>query len=103
MSNVLEHGSVVSATATHATAAAAALPAVSGKRYFAVNVSASSDKSGAIVLVKDGTSVVHQLQVNAGNVSIPFPYGLPGTSGNAMSVEIDGTSACKANIVAVSV
>ena len=86
------------ATATHATAASASKAAATGKVHYITDASASSDKAGAILLIKDGTTVIWQVQVGAGNVNLHFVQPLKGTSGNAVSVDIDGTSACKANI-----
>lgn len=97
------HGTPFSATATHATAAAASEAAVSGKTHYITDIAASSDKAGALLLVKDGTTTIWQVQVAttaAGNNSFTHTFSTPlqGTSGAAVSVEIDGTAACKANI-----
>ena len=94
----LSNGKPFQATATHATAASAAKAAASGYTHYISDASASSDKAGAILLIKDGTTVIWQIQVGAGNANIHFIQPLKGTSGNAVSVDIDGTSACKANI-----
>jgi hypothetical protein len=98
MLNKLQHGAVFSETATHATAAVATHAAVTGKTFFITGVSVSSDKAGAILLIKQGTTVLWQLQVGAGAHSIQFPAPLQGVAGALVSAEIDGTSACKANI-----
>lgn len=98
-----DFGQPFSETATHATAAVASHAAVSGKTYYITDIAASSDKAGAILLVKQGTTVIWQIQVattaagiNAFNHTFSSPLKAP--SGAAVSVEIDGTSACKANI-----
>lgn len=98
MLNKLQHGDVFSETATHATKAEAIHTAVAGKTYYVTSVSVSSDKAGAILLIKQGTTTIWQLQVGAGAHSIQFPAPLKGASGALVSAEIDGTSACKANI-----
>lgn len=85
-------------TATHATAAVASHTGVAGKTYYVTNVTVSSDKAGAIGLIKQGTTTVWQFQVGASVHSISFPVSLRGASGALVSVEIDGTAACKANI-----
>lgn len=101
MSAPLDSGARVSATATHATAAAATIAAVTGQKIYITDVIASSDKAGAILLVKDGSTVLLQVQVGAGNFSHHFETPLTSSIGAAASAEIDGTSACKANIIGV--
>jgi hypothetical protein len=85
-------------TATHATAAVASHTGVSGKTHYVTNISVSSDKAGALLLIKQGSTTIWQLQVGASNVSIDFPVPLKAAAGALVSAEIDGTSACKANI-----
>lgn len=101
MLNKLQHGTPFSETATHATAAVATHAASTGKTYYITGVSASSDKSGAILLVKQGTTTIWQLQVGASAHSVTFPIPLAGASGVLVSAEVDGTALCKANIVGV--
>jgi hypothetical protein len=96
--NKQEHGDAFSATATHATAAVASNAAVTEKTHYITNVSVSSDKAGAILLIKQGTTTIWQLQVGASKESIVFPSPLKGALSALVSAEIDGTSACKANI-----
>jgi len=94
----IDSGLPVSATATHATAAVATITGVSGKKTRITDISASSDKAGSIILVKDGTTVIWQDIVGAGNYRHQFKTPLPVTTGADCSVSIDGTAACKANI-----
>lgn len=101
MSAPLDSGTRVSATATHATAAAATIAAVAGQKVYITDISASSDKAGAILLLKDGSTVIWQVQVGAGNYEHHFSTPLATALGATASVEIDGTSACKANIAGV--
>lgn len=103
MSQVKAHGAPVKATATHATAAVASVAGVAGKTYYVCNAACSSDKAGAILLIKDGTTVIWQEQVGASFCNLAFDPPLPCTSGALMSAEIDGTAACKANISGVAV
>ena len=98
MLNKLQHGQAFSETATHATAAVATHTAVVGKTYYITNVSVSSDKAGAILLIKQGTTTIWQLQIGAAVHSIIFPAPLKGASGALVSAEVDGTAACKVNI-----
>lgn len=95
----IDNGTRFSETATHATAAVASHAAVTGKTYYITDIAVSSDKSGAICLVKQGTTTIFQLQIGATHFSHSFKVPLKGATGALVSVEIDGTSACKANIV----
>ena len=97
------NGSRFSATATHATAAVATKAAETGVTQYITDISASTDKAGAILLVKQGTTVIWQVQLAAtaaGTLvhSHSFVTPLAGANGALVSVEVDGTSACKANI-----
>jgi len=93
-----EYGTPFSATATHATAAVASKAAEAGKRHYVTDIGASSDKAGAILLVKQGTTVIWQLQIGASFLAYKFEEPLSADINALVSVEIDGTSACKANI-----
>lgn len=94
----LEFGTPYSETATHATAAVATHAAVTGKTYYVTNVTVSSDIFGS-ASIKTGTTVLWQLQVGTASVaSISFNTPLKGDTGSAVSVEIRGSTECKANI-----
>lgn len=105
--NRQEHGSLITATATHATAAVASVAGVSGLKYYITDISASSDKAGALMLVKQGTTVIwrSQLQTTAAGFCAyehTFSQPLEAAVGALVSVEIDGTSVCHANIAGFS-
>lgn len=96
-------GDPFSVTATHATAAVASKDAATGKTHYITDISASSDKAGALVLVKQGTTVIWRSQIAttaAGNNSYEHTFSTPlvGASGALVSVEVDGTAVCHANI-----
>jgi len=93
-----EYGTPFFETATHATAAVASHASVAGKTYFITDIAVSSDKAGALLLVKHGTTVIWQMQIGASFFAYKFSVPLKGATGALVSVEIDGTSACKANI-----
>jgi len=86
------------ATSTHATAASASHAGVDGKIHFITDIAASSDKAGAILLVKSASTTIWQLQVGASVHSHHFDPPLEIVEGEAAVVAIDGTSACKANV-----
>jgi len=93
-----------SVTHSHATAAKAEQAAPgTGKRIFVTDIAASSDKAGSVLLVKEdsggaGETVLFQVQVGEGSFSHSFETPLIATANKKVSVEIDGTSACKANL-----
>lgn len=100
----IEHGKPFSETTTHATSAVASHSAVSGKTYYITDIAGSSDKAGSLLLVKQGTTTVFQIQlattaagINAFSHSFRVP--IRGASGALVSVTVDGTSVCNANIV----
>ena len=95
-----------SATATHATEADATQAAPgSGKRLIVTGFLASSDKSGAIMLLIEdlaGTPVTKlQLQIDADFIAHKLATPIVITANKSATIRIDGTSACKANIVGV--
>lgn len=94
-----DFGDPFSVTATHATAAVASKAGATGKTHFVTHVAVSSDKSTSVMLIKQGTTTIWQLQIGAGKHEESFGgVGLAGVSGALVSVEIDGTSACDANL-----
>ena len=99
----IESGTPFSETATHATAAVASHTGVAGRTFYITDIAVSTDKAGAILLVKQGTTTIWQLQIATTAAGInafshSFKVPLRGAAGALVSVEIDGTSACKANI-----
>lgn len=99
-----DFGVPFSETATHATQAVATHAASANKTFYITDIAVSSDKAGAICLVKDGTTVIWQSQIgdigsDTSHYQQSFQIPLRGTKGNLVSVEVDGTSACKANLI----
>lgn len=93
-----ENGLPYSQTASGTTSAVATQTGTVGKKSYITDISASSDKAGSIILVKDGTTVIWQDIVGAGNYRHQFSEFLRGSDGADVSVTIDGTSVCKANL-----
>lgn len=103
MINQAAHGVPFSVTHTHASAAIATKAAVAGKRHYITDIMVSSDKDGALLQVKQGTTVIWQasLKTAATGQSIlshSFQVPLIGAKGALVSVQIDGSSICEANI-----
>lgn len=87
------------ATATDATSAVASASAVAGRTYYITDIAGGSDKAGGLILVKDGTTLIWQARVsNTSAFAESFESPLKATAGAAVSVTVDGTAACYANI-----
>lgn len=105
--NRQEHGSAITDTTTHATSAVASVAGVAGTKYYITDVSGSSDKAGSLLLVKQGTTTIWQVQIATTAAGInayshTFSQPLEGAVGALVSVTVDGTAACKANIAGFS-
>lgn len=81
----------------------ATITGIAGSIMYVTDISGSSDKAGSLLLVKQGTTVIWQVQlattaagINAFNHQFASP--LPSAAGASISVTVDGTSACYANI-----
>ena len=99
MTNKQANGDPFQGTATHATLATSTISAVAGKQHYITDIAASSDKAGAIVLVKQGTTTIWQIQLLANDrLDHSFIMPLEGAVGALVSIEVDGTAACKSNI-----
>ena len=97
------YGKPFQVTHTHGTAAVATEAAATGKRHYITDIMVSSDKDGARLLVKQGTTTIWQasLKTAATGQSIlshSFRQPLIGALGATVSVQIDGTTICEANI-----
>ena len=99
----IDNGTPFVVTATHATAAVASNAGVSGSTHYITDIAGSSDKAGSLLLVKQGTTIIWQVQlattaagINAFNHQFAVP--LRAAAGALVSVTVDGTSACYANI-----
>lgn len=102
------YGTPFAVTATHATSAVASNAGVSGKIHYITDISGSSDKAGSLLLVKQGTTVIWQVQLAttaAGNNSFQHTFKVPliSDAGALVSVTVDGTSACYANIAGYTI
>lgn len=96
--SALDNGARFSKTATNATSAVATQTGVAGSKSYITDISGSSDKAGAKILVKDGSTVIWQDIVNAGAYNANFLTPIVGSLGNDVSVTVDGTALCNANI-----
>ncbi len=93
-----QFGTPITATATGSTSAVATATGVALRTIYITDISASSDKAGSIILVKDGSTVIWQDIVGAGSYKMNFITPLRVTMAADASVTIDGTSASKANL-----
>jgi len=97
------HGVPFSVTHT-GNPALATKAAVAGKRHYITDIMASSDTAGAIVQVKQGSTVIWQCQlqvVTTGSLAVmshSFVTPLRGEIGAAVSITVNGTTAEYANI-----
>lgn len=104
----IEYGTPIAATATHATAAVASVAGVADKIHYITDISGSSDKAGALLLVKQGTTIIWQSQLATTAAGInayehTFATPLQGVAGSLVSVTVDGTSVCHANIAGFTI
>ena len=104
-----QHGRPFKGTHTHATAALVTVAAVAGKRHYITDIAVSSDKDGAVVQVLDGATVIWQMNLTNAVTGGPYIYWhslvvpLIGTKGGAVSITIDGTAVCKANMAGFTI
>lgn len=86
-------------TATNATSAVATRTGVAGTVAYITDIMGSSDKAAALILVKDGTTVIWQGRVsNTAPFYEQFDSPLKITAGADCSVTVDGTAICTANL-----
>lgn len=96
--NLIQHAARTNATGTGSTSATATVTGTAGHVIYITDIAASSDKSGAILLVKDGSTTIWQQIIGATAYWQKFESPLAISSGADAVVSVDGTSACKANI-----
>jgi len=96
--NKIQHSAPTNSTGTGSTTASATITGTAGHTIYITDIAASSDKSGAILLVKDGSTTIWQQIIGATAYWQKFESPLTITAGNDAVVSVDGTSACKANI-----
>ena len=95
-----QRGTPFTQTATGATATATQT-GVSGTVIYVTDVAGSSDKAGSLILIKDGSTVVWQMQVattaagiNAFSHQFKTPISIAGT----LTVVVDGTTKACSNV-----
>lgn len=94
-----EYGTPFVKTANHATSAVATQTGVANLKSFITDISGSSDKAGAKILVKDGTTVIWQDRISSsGAYQKTFSEPIAGSVGADISVTVDGTAECNANV-----
>ena len=90
-------------TTTHATSAVASEAAVAGKIHWITDISGSSDKSGALLLVKSATTIIWQAIIDADFHEHHFDPPLEAVQNELVSVTVDGTSKAHANIAGITI
>lgn len=97
-SNKSQHGTPFSVTTSGTTSAVASQAGVTGSINYVTDIAASSDKAGAILTVKQGTTTIWEVQIGATAFQEKLETPLISAIGALVSVTVDGTSLCKANI-----
>ena len=101
---IQDYGKRFSKTASGTTSATATESASSGQIHYITDISASSDKAGAVVTVKQGTTTIWEAIIDANSsYEHSFVTPLAGASGASVSITVDGTSVCKANIAGYTI
>lgn len=103
MSIKADRGTPFFKTATNSTSAVATQTGVANRTSYITDISGSSDKAGSKILVKDGTTVIWQdnILVSAAGACFyehSFVMPISATVGADISVTVDGTSICNANM-----
>ena len=94
-----ERGQPFQKTATHATSAVATQTGVVGRRSFITDISGSSDKAGALILVKDGSTTIWQDRIgNTGAYEHTFSTPIAASNDADISVTVDGTALANSNM-----
>jgi len=98
------YGQRFSVTASGTTSATATKSGSTGHIHYITDISASSDKAGAVITVKRGTTTIWEAIIDA-NTSYNHSFKVPlvGSKGEAVSITVDGTSACKANLAGYTI
>lgn len=95
----LDNGLRVSNSVTNATSAVATITGVTGTYIYVTDISGSSDKAAALILVKDGSTVIWQDRISSG---APYEHSfvtpLRASIGATVTVTVDGTAIANANI-----
>lgn len=92
-------GAPVAATNSGSTVATATIAGVAGSINYITDIDCSSDLAGAIMTAKQGTTVVWEKILGANTSgAYRFESPIPSAAGASISVTINGTSLCKANI-----
>lgn len=98
------YGTPFAATATGSTSSVATVSGVDGVRRYVTDVSGSSDKVGALILVKNGSTVIWQDRVSStAAYRMTFVTPLQIASGSDCTVTVDGTLYSAANVAGYSI
>lgn len=99
-----QYGSPIEATNAGTTTATASVTGVATSTYYVTDVSGSSDKAGATLEIKDGSTIIWEEVIgNTTPYEHTFDIPLKCTLGNTISVVVTGTSASNANFSGYSI
>lgn len=98
-----DSGELFSVTATSGTSAVATKSGIAGKTHYITDITGSSDKTGAKLLVKSGTTVIWQDVISTIPYEHNFQSVLRAVAGADVSVTVDGTALCNSNIAGYTV
>lgn len=101
--NKQERGTPFAVTAEGSTSAVATKTAAATGTQYITDIAGSSDKAGSFLIVKQGTTTIWKVQLATTAAGInafqqTFSTPLPGVLGGTVSVTVDGTTVCEANI-----
>jgi hypothetical protein len=93
-----DYGTPFQIAATHATSAVCTKAGATGVTIFVTDLTGSSDKAGALLIVADAGTAIWAVQIGAGHYEYRFSTPLSITMAATLTVTVDGTSLCKSNV-----
>lgn len=91
-------------TASSVVVTAATVAAATNVIHYVTDISGSSDLATSKIVVKDGSVTVWQDRIgNTAPYHHTFSQPLRMTRGNAVTVTVDGTTVCNANVAGFSI
>ena len=99
-----QYGTPFQGTATNATSAVVTVSGVVGKTIYVTDISGSSDKAGALILVKDGSTTIWQDRISStAAYQHSFSTPLKVTMAADLTVTVDGTAIANSNVAGYTI